>query len=381
MKNHVVRRLKKVIAVALTVSMLAGMSMIASARTVDETDLGDGQIVYTQMDDYAEYLGQNKAPANVDQGSGKLFAGWFAKVDDTYKPLKNSSDIPENNDGIYAIYIPAQLLSVKCQNATGTAAGMSGTTKLKVLTGVDSLNYQKIGFDISVIALSEDGKTWTNKEIKLNSMEDTVVYRNLKVNGTPYTASDAFCIDGATYFATGWVTGIGSAYFDSIICIKPYLVTLDGVTVEGLTKYAHVEDGLAYDGDVNYRWVNIPVNVRAKDNQGVAAGVLKLAGTAGWECVGIECGRVFQEMDYAVVDSKDVKIVGNLSSMDEDAKVNDILVNVRFKVPSSSLQTGNTQYECAISGVDFANIAETAFGDNTGESPVWDVVFSVMRTN
>lgn len=369
MKNQVIKRLKKTLATVLTVSMLAGLGMVASARTYDESE-NPGVITYEDWSqkDYSTHFANNTAPDEIDNaGTGKLFAGWFLKDGNAYKPLEED---PGANKAVYAKFVPAEMLSVKVQNKADTVVG-SGSTSLKILTGIDSLNYAKVGFELSVVLLSEDGKTWNTEAPMANDVEVENVYWTLKSGETTYNPSQFFG-NAAKYFGTTWVTDIGNANYDKIICIKPYIKTLDGATVDGLTKYAHVEDGLAIPGKDGYRWVNVPINVR--DTQGVAAGVLKLAKeNNGWDCVEVECGKLFQEMDYAIKSDESVKLVGNLSSMTTDAKANTIYANVRFQVPGKSLETALTGYTFNITEEDFANVAETQY--TTEQFPVWDVKY------
>ncbi len=369
MKNQVIKRLKKTLAAVLTVSMLAGISMIASAEAGPESGAPD-VIKYTKYTDYATYMGSH-APEEIDNDTtGGLFAGWFQKDGDVYKPLENASQVT-NSDEVYAKFVPAQMLGVKVQNKAGTKLG-EGSTALKVLTGIDSLNYKNVGFELSVVLLSEDGKTWVKEVSMGEDVKVQNVYWTLKSGSTTYKPVDLFGTDAAKYFGTTWVKNIGYANYDKIICIKPYIETLDGVRVDGLTKYAHVEDGLEVADREGYRWVNVPINVR--DTQGVAAGVLKLAKESnGWDCVEVECGKLFQEMDYAIKSDESVKLVGNLSDMREDAQANTIYANVRFQVAEDDLAKALTGYTFSITEEDFANVAETQY--TTTEFPVWDVKY------
>ncbi len=382
MKNQVVKRMKKVLATILAVSMLAGLSMVASARTYDETEVTG--ILYSESYNYTEYMADQKAPEGPvgEEGTGYLFAGWYDKVVESgntvYKVLRSVDDAQKATK-VVAKFIPANLLSVKCQALANTSLD-SPTTSLKVFTGLDSLNYKNVGFDVYAVTVSEDGKTWT-AENHTGDVNATVVYNTLKVSGfeEPLTAADAFGEGiGAKYFATTWIKDIASTNYERIISVKPYLTTLDGTKVEGLEKYIHVVDAYEIAGEEGYRWVNIPINVR--DTEGVAAGVLKLTNNNGWDCVEVECGRLFQEMDYAIKEGKDVKLVGNLSSMTADAQEakNAIYANVRLKVHKDAIDAGNNFYNFVVSEVDFADIAEQQFSADNGYT-VWNVAHSIMR--
>ncbi len=387
MKNQVIKRLKKTVAAVLTVSMLVGLGMIASAK--DEIYDSTKGIRYadkgTDVTAVQNYFTNDTAPEDVTEGNqGYLFGGWFAKVGNTYKPLADTT-LPEGNDGhYYAKYVPAQVLSVKCQNLADTGSG-SATTNMKIVTGVDSLNYAKVGFDINTVKVGDGGKTLTsNKDLAVTN--DTNVYRKLTVTGKgEYTAEQAFGANtGAQYFATTWVNGIKAANFESIVCIQPYWETLDGAKVYGLTKYAHVIDGLEVNatGEMEtgggHRWVNVPINVR--DDQGVAAGVLSVANPSEVSatlpdlvCTEIECGVLFEEMDFAIKTGNDVKLVGNLSNMTTDKTANTIYANLRYLATSADAQAILTGYSFAVSDVDFANINEDQFASK--QFPVWNIAY------
>lgn len=378
MKNQVMKCLKRAFAIALATSMVVGMGMVASARTYDEDKVGS--VAYVEgFSNYEALMDAQQAPAvpadlTQNGNKGYLFAGWFELIGDKYHPLTQKTDV-NNSANVVAKFIPAQLLSVKCQaNSDATLTGDSAS--LKVFTCLDSLNYSAVGFNVKTINLNDEGKTFGNIKTE-KSVESDTVYRNLKVKvgstENTYTAAQAFGNDiGATYFATAWIRNIAQKNYSNIVSVQPYLKTLDGTQVLGLEKYVHVEDAFATND--GYRWVNVPINVR--DTKAVAAGVLTLTNDQNWTCEKIECGRLFQEMDYAAQAGR-AKLVGNLSNMNQDVAENAIYANVRFKVPASTLSAGIKQYSFGVSDVDFANIAEQAF--TATKFPVWDVAFSVMK--
>ena len=377
MKNQVMKCLKRAFAVALATSMVVGMGMVASAATYDENQVGS--VAYVGGYDYTTLMGAKQAPAvpadlTQNGNKGYLFAGWFELTDGKYHPLAAANEV-QTGGNVVAKFIPAQLLSVKCQAQAGNSLG-SPTTSLKVFTCLDSLNYSAVGFNVKTINLNDEGKTFGNIKTE-KSVESDTVYRNLKVKvgstENTYTAAQAFGNDiGATYFATAWIRNIAQKNYSNIVSVQPYLKTLDGTQVLGLEKYVHVEDAFATND--GYRWVNVPINVR--DTKAVAAGVLTLTNDQNWTCEKIECGRLFQEMDYAAQAGR-AKLVGNLSNMNQDVAENAIYANVRFKVPASTFSAGIKQYSFGVSDVDFANIAEEAFAPS--DFPVWDVAFSVMK--
>ena len=377
MKNQVMKCLKRAFAVALATSMVVGMGMVASAATYDENQVGS--VAYVGgFNNYKTLMDANQAPevpAKLNTGTGYLFAGWFERMDgNKYRPLAAANEV-QTGGNVVAKFIPAQLLSVKCQ-ANSNATLKSDSASLKVFTCLDSLNYSQVGFKVKTINLSNDGKTFGNIKTE-KFVESDTVYRELKVKvgskTTIYKAEEAFGEGiGAKYFATSWIRNIAKENYSNIVSVQPYLKTLDGTQVLGLEKYVHVEDAFATND--GYRWVNVPINVR--NTKEVAAGVLTLTNNKNWTCEQIECGRLFQEMDYAA-QAGSAKLVGNLSNMNQDVAKNAIYANVRFKVHVSELSEENTQYSFGVKDVDFANTKEEAFADS--KFPVWDVAFSVMK--
>ncbi len=380
MKNQLVNRMKKLVAAVVAMSMLAGMSLVSNAGDpVDETIKSETDIRYelTTQADYEKYLGQNKAPEDLHNDAGYIFGGWFQKDGEKMKPLTALADVKDNTK-VYAKYVPAQIFSVKCQNLYGTTADTTSTS-VKVLAGVDSVNYQNVGFEIYAVSFKDkDHKTLGT----VNKLADDIiakdVYRTLKIGtNDPIPASDVFSSNDTTYVAAAWINNIAQANYGKVISIKPYWITLDGAKVYGLTKYAHVEDGyVTADGK---RWVNIPVNVRDIENVKVAAGVMSMeldtansSNKKDLDSIEVECGQLFGEMDFAIKSDNSVKMVGNLKEMKEDTHGDIIYANVRYQVEAGELEVIKG-FNFTISNVDFADIAENQY--TATEFPVWNVIY------
>lgn len=366
MMNQMVVRLKRVVAATLIATMLMGLGMVANAADEDANSTGEVKYELVEKTVFDEYYGK-KAPAAMNQDCGYLFAGWFTQDGSVFKPIESAGQTVTG--GYYAKYIPAQMLRVKLQNWKGTEAGTS-QTHMRILTAVDSLNYNNVGFKLSVVTLGSEKTTYESERVLSPGINVQKVYLNVRVNDKLKTPHDVFGVSKAKYFATTTVNNIPNVSFGAIICVTPYIETLDGVTVYGLTKYAHVEDGYSTGG---YKWINVPINVR--DTKDVAAGVLQLAQNTGDMAVTevqIECGKLFQEMDFAQQTGAAVKVVGNLKDMSANTKANTIFANVRFKVAEgTTLTTAQSLFN--VTGVDFADINETQY---TGSNfPVWNVYY------
>ena len=366
MMNQMVVRLKRVVAATLIATMLMGLGMVANAADEDATNFGEvkyEQVKKTVFDECYE----TKAPAALNEDCGYLFAGWFTKEGSVYKPIESAGQTVTG--GYYAKYIPAQMLRVKLQNWKGTEAGTQ-QTHMRILTAVDSLNYKNVGFKLSVVTLGSEKTTYESERVLSTGSDVAKVYLYVRVNNELKTPQGVFGVTKAKYFATTTVNNITNSNFGAIICVTPYIETLDGVTVDGLTEYAHVEDGYSIAG---YKWINVPINVR--DTKDVAAGVLQLAQNTGDMTVTdvqIECGKLFQEMDFAQQTGAAVKVVGNLKDMSANTKANTIFANVRFKVAEGTTLTAD-QSLFNVTGEDFADIYETQYTDSN--FPVWNVYY------
>lgn len=375
-------------AVALTTTIIAvGICVPTNAAGKEEIDAGKGIVYVDYSEDYATYSNDNKAPEYSNptkQPYGYVFGGWYSKDGNNYDALDDTK-LGANPSNVYAKFVPAYVLSVKCQNKSGTEEGMSGYTAMKIVSSMDSGNYASYGFELSVITLNSDGtikdkNDWTSEYTLDDVYKKYTVYKiqdgeRVPVRENPYTASEVFG-EASAYFTAWGVSKIGSDSFSKIISIRPCWDTLDGTRVYGLTKYAHVVDGLLQtdtDGST-YRYLNVPINLRKTANHdGVAAGVLSIAyDNTKVTFAEVEGGRFFEEMAWA--DKADsVKLVGNRATISEDKNADEIYANVRFKVKTNEAYTVLKDYSFEVFGEDFSNSGETQFTDSTYN--VWDVKY------
>ena len=388
MKNNVLKLIRKLMSVAMATTIIAvGICVPTNAADRDEIDAGKGIVYVDYSDDYATYSDNDKAPEYsnpTEQPYGYVFGGWYSKSGDVYDALDDVK-LEANPSNVYAKFVPAYVLSVKCQNKSGTEYGMENSTAMKIVSSIDSSNYAAYGFELSVITLNSEGTIEDKNDWISNYGLDDVykkytVYKmqgeeRVPVRETPYTASEVFG-EASAYFTAWGVSGIGSGSFSTIISIRPCWETVDGTRVYGLTKYAHVEDGLLQtdeDGST-YRYLNVPINLRKTDNHdGVAAGVLSIAyDNTKVKFAEVEGGRFFEEMAWADK-TNSVKLVGNRETISEDKNADEIYANVRFKVATDEAYTVLKDYSFVVSGEDFSNSAETQFTDSTYN--VWDVKY------
>lgn len=163
---------------------------------------------------------------------GYVFAGWYEKDEDGV--LKPCTSIPEDGNA-YAKFIDESVLGIRAQITNGTTAG-SEKTNMRFITSVDSLNYQKVGFEITI------GN-------KTTVMESNKVYKELyAANGGDVilnNPSSTFKNKESEYFMTCRVNNIPKAHFGTSIKATPYWITKDGTVVKGTGVSKTVSEGIA----------------------------------------------------------------------------------------------------------------------------------------
>lgn len=189
-----------------------------------------------EYDDISQYRKNgNVAPTAPD---GYIFAGWFTKetceLNEAISPTTTSGSA-------YAKFIDKHLLRIQAQIPADTKDEEGATSKLRFVTSIDSLNYNKVGFTIT-----------TNANDKTYGGFDNIVYDKLTVtlngDGTKdtvlgYTPRHLFG-STAVYYKAWIIEGIPSANYDSEFYATPYLETLDGTIVYGTTATKTVRMGL-----------------------------------------------------------------------------------------------------------------------------------------
>ena len=333
------KKSRQVIAGILVMAMaIIGIPSILEVKATEEG------VFYEAVDMKVSWENNKIAPTKPNY----VFGGWFKLEGDgiTYTALKEA-DIDTNGDGIvdytgitYAKWVPAYVLSIKAQIDKNTQdnSGVTGTNKayLRVISAVDSTDYQMIGFDL-----------FYDKEYK--ETEDTTitkVYESIKndESGTEPWMPEQIFGPAADLFSVLKVSGISSDNCDNILYVRPYWVTMDGTRVEGLSKYVRVMDG--YNADP---LISVPVNLLT--GSPVAAGQMELIYDTDLEVAGFESGMLMAEMGY--YDDKEgiVKIVGNINGIADVEPEKDIYANVWFRVKNTT--TDNTHWEFQLKNLSF----------------------------
>lgn len=169
-----------------------------------------------------EYKGTKPASEwTPPEQAGKVFAGWFTD--------ESCAEAYTGTTGTaYAKFVDAQMLKLT------TLVTKSGTrANLRLITTVDSLRYDSVGFMLTTRGATKD----------LNS---TTVYTQIiaKQNGNQVTLlPQQYCAD-AQYFMTTVYKSIPSSKFNDSIEIRPYWGTLDGTRVYGEAMTLTIADAL-----------------------------------------------------------------------------------------------------------------------------------------
>lgn len=353
---------KKLTAGILAVSMLLGGAIIAPK----EAEATGTEVIPTTIDydstnyDIKDYWNEKKAPVK----EGYVFGGWYkgTGVDDFMTAEEAQTAVEGTFDGtVYAKFVPASVLSVKTQNESD--AETEGVTDVRVISSLDCKNYEKVGFDIYLANKNKVYKYGTTN----GACETTSIYKGLMESGEPKEANAIF--GGVSQFVSVWLLeGVKQTHWDKIIYVRPYWVTMDGTTVEGLGKYVHVEDQA--NG-----YINIPVNLGT--GQAVAAGIVNMTYDKDLEFIGFEAGRLLPDMKYIHdAENKTIKMIGSVNTenletdANPDVSADGIFANIRVKPSDTTVFDMTTE--------QFCNWAEEKYGeDESGENVVkaWDVKY------
>ena len=223
---------------------------------------------------------------------------------------------------------------VKCQILKSTTADTE-TTSIRFVTGVDDLDYEKVGFEVKI------------GDNKANTYETTKVYQSIKADGVTIKP-EAFG-EEAAYLAAVVLTGIPKASYETGIYVKPYVVTKDGKKVYGTDRYARVCNG--YDGSFS-------VAVRADETDGIGAGLVFIEyDNENLEFVSYDDGTILDEHMVAAKDNQ-VKWVSNLADVTKDVPADGILVNLNFKVKNYDASKPATARTFTVKRSEFCNVAE-----------------------
>lgn len=300
MKKQMRRISSAFLTVVMIVLCFAGFELNLSKVNAAEN-------VYTEQLRIEDYSGKVPIPTDAAHKDW-LFAGWY----EDSQCEEYISDKSTATGTKYAKFVSDEVLSIRCQITAG-ATSESDKTDIRFVTTVDSLYYRETGFKIIV------GKKVHQAKIK-------TVYKNIVANdgGVKFEYEPTVFDSSSKYFATFTITDIEDGAYETGIYIKPYWITMDGTEVEGVSRYARVEDS----------WrniVNVPVRVHA--DALIAAGKVSVCyDSTQYKYVGEngDLGSVFDEIFVNDNGTGTITCVGNTYLADNRA-TDGLLVNLRFE--------------------------------------------------
>lgn len=227
---------KKTRLLGLIICFILVFTTIIQPNVVNAADGMDKYQEYTNVT--SDFRGTKKTAPTKE---GKVFAGWYQKDGDTYSTL-NEVEADTANDA-YAKFTDEKVLSVRTQISAGTTVA-SNMTDLRLVTTVDSLRFQSVGFRIEFNGIT---KTLVSRTVY------ETIYGYTKDGVNPYTPQEEFC-EESMYFMAFEITEIPKSAFDRPMKVTPIWTTIDGTTVTGKERtvivYNMMEEG--YVGELSY---------------------------------------------------------------------------------------------------------------------------------
>ena len=335
---------RKITAVFLLSAMLVS-SIAVKPVTADAAEEGyEDRVVFEDKTSDFKTMWNANGTGSAPIKAGYVFGGWYVDNTDNKKEALSNEAAGELFGGnsskvVYAKYVPAYVLSVKVQHEEGTAAGDKEGASVRIISSIDSKNYQKVGFDVYI---NNKNKLQDDTDGEGDSeLETTRVYTGLLVgeDTKPRKPQTSFGTQSG-YLSVWKLTGIADKHDAKIIKVTPYWITMDGTKVSGLSKFVHIEDG--YKG-----YVNIPINLTT--GEAVAAGqlqmkynptILKLAEASEGVVYdkAVEFDGVFKASEMAYHDDGNgtITFVGNAEAVNTLKNADDIFANIRFQIVDES---------------------------------------------
>ena len=166
---------------------------------------------------------------------GYLFAGWYADEACT-KPFAEKT--AEQN--VYAKFVPKSVFTVKAQ----ITAGLQETDEMgdiRFLTTVESKNYAKVGFDITIEGFEKQTIPFTTvyKQLYMVSVNPETEEKTLDTIDAQEEFSSL-----SKYFVAYAYWNVPNTAFGSEFTVTPWWVTEDGTLVYGETVTKSVYEGI-----------------------------------------------------------------------------------------------------------------------------------------
>lgn len=199
---------------------------------------------YFKLSDYRE-----TTPYTYPTRSGYVFAGWYTDAEYT-TPVESDVTIGQ----AYAKFVKSDVLTVKCQLPID-ANRTEPTTSLRLVTSVDSLDYQYVGFELEYTL---EDKTY-EKTFKTKNVKKTI--KATGDDGREITYYPNEFSTASTYMMALKINKIPSEIYELPLTITPFWITLDGTVVTGTTRndvvlYPEIMEGgstFANDNEAYYK--------------------------------------------------------------------------------------------------------------------------------
>ncbi len=330
------KTMKQILASTLVAVMLVAGLMITPLH-VEAADSVKGQngeeyVLDTVNYNFANFWNQDASKRIAPTRDGYVFGGWYKDVEGTKTALTETEAAGiEDASVVWAKFVPAEVLSIRAQleKATETKNGVDvASTYLRLLSGVNGLDYQKVGFDILYNKKTQDSEA--NQKIAKNITKVFSKITNTET-GESGLEADALFGEAATHFSVLRLDSIKAKNFGLVIYVTPQWTTLDGTLVKGQAKYVRVMDGYA-----DNRYISVPVNFTAGSD--VAAGQMELKYDATKvqlvkaEGKAFDTGLLMPEMNYYDDGNGTIKIVGNVDNQTDIAPNSKIFANLWFEL-------------------------------------------------
>lgn len=179
----------------------------------------------------------------------KVFAGWYKNAGLT-GAVRDASGF-DANGGAYAKFVDEKVLSVQCQIKKTQADGVTVTTgsvakddtytMLRLVTTVNNLAYEAVGFDVEV-----NGKV---QKLSTDTVYQTI-YGYVNESGVAYKpnstdgAGNYYFSSESNYFMSYTFNKLPNSFFGVPIVVTPKWTTLDGTVVEGMARSVVIYNGL-----------------------------------------------------------------------------------------------------------------------------------------
>lgn len=208
-----------------------------NAESPKQVGPGVYSVLYHDISEYRTKAAESDYFTKYPTLDGCVFAGWYTSDSFTMDNKLNPEITSENEEGckeIYAKFVAEKVLSVKGQLPDGTDS-LSENTTMRVVTTVDSLCYQKVGFEAVFKETTYTGETneVSKKLIALSGGKEMDLVPSKEFH------------EASVYFMACNLRGILPEDFDERIEASPYWITLDGTKVYGVSAAKSVKwDGL-----------------------------------------------------------------------------------------------------------------------------------------